>query len=72
MAKRNKAVEKECYEWRVKFEKSNRAVLEMATDKQQQDLYVGKASRQIAQLQKLCRTLQVIFKHFSIIIGKNK
>lgn len=60
MAKRIKTLEKECYEWRVKFEKSNRAVLEMATDKQQQDLYVGKTARQIAQLQKLCRTLQVI------------
>lgn len=64
MSKKTKLLEKECYEWRVKFEKSNRAVLEMATDKQIQDQYVAKASRQIAQLQKLCRTLQVFFLFF--------
>lgn len=54
-------MEKECYEWRVKFEKSNKAILVMATDKQAQDQYMAKAARQLASLQKLCRTLQVIY-----------
>lgn len=69
LAKKTKFLEKECYEWRVKFEKSNKAILVMATDKQAQDQYMAKAARQLAQLQKLCRTLQVnktIFKVFLI------
>lgn len=59
LAKKTKFLEKECYEWRVKFEKSNKAILVMATDKQAQDQYMCKAARQLTQLQKLCRTLQV-------------
>lgn len=59
MAKKIKSLEKETYEWRSKYEKSTKAMLEMATDKAAQDQYVGKASRQLTQLQKLCRTLQV-------------
>lgn len=58
MGKRVKTLEKESFEWRVKYEKCNRALLDMATDKHAQDAYVGKASRQLGQLQKLCRTLQ--------------
>lgn len=58
MAKRIKVLEKENYEWRLKYEKSNRALLDMVTDKQAQDAYVQKSARQLAQLQKLCRTLQ--------------
>lgn len=59
MAKKIKSLEKETYEWRSKYEKSTKAMLEMASDKTAQDQYVGKASRQLTQLQKLCRTLQV-------------
>lgn len=59
MSKRTRALDKECNEWRSKYEKSNRAILDMASDKQVQDQYVAKAARQLAQLQKLCRTLQV-------------
>lgn len=58
MSKRIKSLEKESYEWRVKYEKSNRALLNMVSEKQVQDEYVAKSSRQLAQLQKLCRTLQ--------------
>lgn len=58
MAKKIKSLEKESYEWRVKYEKCNRALLNTVTDKQAQDQYVNTAARQIAQLQKLCRTLQ--------------
>ncbi|KAG4076144.1 hypothetical protein HA402_011490 [Bradysia odoriphaga] len=59
MTKKIKSLEKENYEWRSKYEKSTKAMLEMASDKTAQDQYVGKAARQLAQLQKLCRTLQV-------------
>lgn len=52
-------LEKESYEWRLKFEKSNKNVIDMITDKQMQDQYVGKLTRQLNQLQKLCRTFQV-------------
>lgn len=58
MAKRIKQLEKEAYEWRSKYEKCNRAMLNMVTDKQAQDEYVQRSARQLAQLQKLCRTLQ--------------
>lgn len=58
MSKKIKALEKEAYEWRTKYEKSNRALLNTISDKQAQDEYVKKSARQLAQLQKLCRTLQ--------------
>lgn len=58
MAKRTKTLEKEAIEWRSKYEKSNRALLNTISDKQAQDEYVKKSARQLAQLQKLCRTLQ--------------
>lgn len=58
MSKKIKSLEKEAYEWRTKYEKSNRALLNMVSDKQAQDEYVKKSARQLAQLQKLCRTLQ--------------
>lgn len=58
MAKRIKLLEKESYEWRIKYEKCNRSLLNMVADKQAQDQYVQKSARQLAQLQKLCRTLQ--------------
>lgn len=59
MSKRTKTLEKEAYEWRSKYEKSNRALLNTISDKQAQDEYTKKSARQLAQLQKLCRTLQV-------------
>lgn len=58
MSKRTKTLEKESFEWRIKYDKCNRALLNMASDKQEQDAYVAKSARQVAQLQKLCRTLQ--------------
>lgn len=58
MSKRTKAMEKESYDYRLRYEKCNRALLNMASDKQEQDAYVAKSARQVAQLQKLCRTLQ--------------
>lgn len=58
MSKRIKLLEKESYEWRTKYEKCNRALLNTISDKQAQDDYVKKSERQLTQLQKLCRTLQ--------------
>lgn len=58
MSKKTKLFEKEACEWRSKYEKSNRALLNMLAEKQTQDDYVKKSARQLAQLQKLCRTLQ--------------
>lgn len=69
MTKRIKSLEKESYEWRSKYEKSTKAMLEMASDKTAQDQYVGKASRQLSQLQKLCRTLQVRFGTIFLIFN---
>lgn len=58
MSKKIKSLEKEAYEWRSKYEKSNRALLNTISDKQVQDEYTKKVARQLNQLQKLCRTLQ--------------
>lgn len=58
MAKKIKMLEKEAYDWRIKYEKSNRALLNTTSDKLVQDEYTKKLGRQLAQLQKLCRTLQ--------------
>lgn len=58
MSKKTKLVEKEAFEWRSKYEKCNRALLNTISDKQAQDEYMKKSARQLAQLQKLCRTLQ--------------
>lgn len=58
MTKQMKELKKEVTEWRTKYEKCNRAMLNMLTDKQAQDEYVQRSARQSGQLQKLCRTLQ--------------
>lgn len=59
MSKKIIKLEKERNEWRTKFEKSNVAVLELASDKQLKDQILNKTTRQLDQLQKLCRFLQV-------------
>ncbi|KAF4522435.1 hypothetical protein B566_EDAN012335 [Ephemera danica] len=51
-------LEKETSSWKTRWEKSHQALLEMAADKQQKEEEMGVAVRQMAQLQKLCRTLQ--------------
>lgn len=71
MSKRNKTMEKEGYEWRVKYEKCNRSLLDIVGDKQAQDAYVAKSARQITQLQKLCRTLQAERATFIEVLAAN-
>ncbi|XP_055695474.1 alpha-taxilin [Lutzomyia longipalpis] len=58
MSKKIIKLEKERNEWKMKFEKSNIAVLELASDKQLKDQILNKTTRQLDQLQKLCRLLQ--------------
>ncbi|PSN39142.1 hypothetical protein C0J52_22769 [Blattella germanica] len=58
MCKKICKLEKETSSWKQRWEKSHQALLEMAADKQQRDGELALATRQLAQLQKLCRTLQ--------------
>lgn len=59
MSKKICKLEKETSSWKQRWEKSHQALLEMAADKQQREGDLTRATKQIAQLQKLCRTLQV-------------
>lgn len=58
MSKKICKLEKETSSWKQRWEKSHQALLEMAADKQQRDSELALVTRQLAQLQKLCRTLQ--------------
>ncbi|XP_067013351.2 alpha-taxilin isoform X2 [Anabrus simplex] len=58
MSKKICKLEKETSSWKQRWEKSHQALLEMAADKQQRDSELQLTTRQLAQLQKLCRTLQ--------------
>lgn len=58
MSKKIVNLEKETHSWKSRWEKSHQALLEMAADKQQKDEELSLASKQVLQLQKLCRTLQ--------------
>ncbi|XP_034253201.1 beta-taxilin isoform X2 [Thrips palmi] len=57
MSKKIVKLEKETSTWKLRWEKSHQALLEMATDKQQRDAELSLANRQLNQLHKLCRTL---------------
>lgn len=58
MAKNMTKMEKDTTSWRTKFEKSNSALLDLASEKQVRDQHIYKTARQMHQLQKLCRLLQ--------------
>lgn len=58
MSKNILKLEKESLTWKIKFEKSNVALLDMAAEKQMRDQILHKTTRQFIQLQKLCRTFQ--------------
>ncbi|XP_053695561.1 alpha-taxilin [Sabethes cyaneus] len=58
MSKKIKSLEKETSSWKSKWEKSNAALLDLASEKQVRDEHIMKTARQLFQLQKLCRTLQ--------------
>ena len=58
MTKKITKLEKETATWKQRWEKSHQALLEMAADRQHRDGEFALTNRQLAQLQKLCRTLQ--------------
>jgi biopolymer transport protein ExbB/TolQ len=58
MSKKIINLEKETHSWKSRWEKSHQALVEMAADKQKKDEEFALASKQVLQLQKLCRTLQ--------------
>jgi len=59
MSKKIKKLEKETGSWRTRWEGSNKALLEMAADKQRHDGELTNAQKKILQLEKLCRAMQV-------------
>lgn len=59
MSKKIKKLEKETGSWKTRWENSNHALLEMAEDKQKHDLELLNSQKKIAQLEKLCRAMQV-------------
>lgn len=58
MSKKIKKLEKETGNWRSRWESSNKALIEMATEKQQRDGELVSSTKKILQLEKLCRALQ--------------
>lgn len=60
MSKKIVKLEKETLSWKLRWENSQTALLNMASEKQKQVNDLSLAQRQLRQLQKLCRTLQVI------------
>lgn len=59
MYKNSRKLEKECLEWKKKWEKSNASLIQLATENQEKDEHLTKLTRQLSQLQKLLRALQV-------------
>ena len=58
MTKKLKNLEKETQTWKQRWEKSNKALMDMAGEKQSRDASLAAATKQVAQLEKLCRALQ--------------
>ncbi|XP_076338552.1 uncharacterized protein LOC143240266 [Tachypleus tridentatus] len=58
MSKKVKNLEKETSQWKMKWENSNRALIDMASEKQKQDQQLIVAHQRILTLEKLCRALQ--------------
>lgn len=58
MTKKLKSLEKETAQWKQRWEKSNSLLLEMASEKKQRDSELLCTTKQLAQLEKLCRALQ--------------
>lgn len=58
MTKKLKSLEKETASWKQRWEKSNTTLLDMAAEKKQRDGDLLSATKQVAQLEKLCRALQ--------------
>jgi len=59
MSKHTKKIEKEALGWRQKYEKANAMVIDLATEKNLQTQHSERLQKQIQQLQKLLRALQM-------------
>ncbi|KAH8381934.1 hypothetical protein KR009_001088 [Drosophila setifemur] len=59
MSKHTKKIEKEALGWRQKYEKANAMVIDLATEKQLTTQHTDRLQKQIQQLQKLLRALQL-------------
>lgn len=59
MTKQIITLEKEAKLWKTKSQRSEQAVIELATYKQVQDSKIDAADKKVQQLQKLCRQLQI-------------
>lgn len=51
-------LESETAAWKLRWEKTQKALIEMAAEKQKSDQEIVVAAKQMATLHKLCRTLQ--------------
>merc|ERR1712136_461873 len=58
MTKKLKKLEKETATWKSRWEKRNATLLDMATEKKRRDADLLAVTKQLAQLEKLCRALQ--------------
>uniref|UniRef100_A0A182QVR1 Alpha-taxilin n=1 Tax=Anopheles farauti TaxID=69004 RepID=A0A182QVR1_9DIPT len=58
MSKKMKTLEKETMAWKSRWETSNATVQKMLDDQIEREKVLTKVTRQLSQLQKLCRTLQ--------------
>lgn len=51
-------LESETAAWKMRWEKTQKALIEMASEKQKSDQEIVVAAKQMSTLHKLCRTLQ--------------
>ncbi|KAL5273271.1 TXLNB family protein [Megaselia abdita] len=58
MSKNTTKLERECNEWKSKWQKCNISLIELATEKKERDDFSAKCGKQVEQLQKLLRALQ--------------
>ncbi len=58
MTKKLKSLEKETALWKQRWEKSNSLLTEMTSEKKQRDSELLTTTKQLAQLEKLCRAMQ--------------
>ncbi|XP_064488723.1 alpha-taxilin-like isoform X2 [Ornithodoros turicata] len=59
MSKKIKKLEKETLQWKNRWESSNKALAEMAADKDKRDQELVAAQQRVITLEKLCRALQL-------------
>lgn len=72
MSKKTFMIEKEMLQWKIKYEKTNALLLNMISEKQVLDEQIAKSSKQIFQLQKLCRALSAEKKAYYGKLIENK